>query len=177
MKKMSILCSAILGISLIGSTISYSQSSDYAKAGSIRYSDNALDVSPRSKGAGSASASPKSLESFKKAFGNTPDVIWTKTGSNEDQAYFVSDGITVRAGFDKKGDLMYTLRYYSEEHLPKDVLFQIKNTYFGKSIFGVTEVNIDGKTAYLVDLQDKTSWLKIKVLDGEMSEEKVMLKR
>jgi len=52
----------------------------------------------------------------------------------------------------------------------------VKDAYFGKHIFGVTEVSAMGKSAYLIILEDSTSWLHIKVLDGEMTEEKVYLK-
>jgi hypothetical protein len=114
---------------------------------------------------------------FKKVFGDVSDVMWTKISRNHTRAYFQNDGITVRAGFNKKGKLLYTLRYYTEEHLPADILFRIKNTYFGKSIFGIIEVSVDGKTAYLVDLEDKTSWLRVKVLGDEMTEEHVFTKR
>ena len=72
---------------------------------------------------------------------------------------------------------MYTLKYYTEEHLPQDILLTVKKTYYSKSIFGIVEVSVDGKTAFLVNLQDKTSWLCIKILDNEITEEQMMLKR
>jgi hypothetical protein len=55
-------------------------------------------------------------------------------------------------------------------------LMKVKENYFGKSIFGVTEVNYAGKTAYLIILEDKTSWLHIKIIDDEMIVEKVNVK-
>jgi hypothetical protein len=104
-------------------------------------------------------------------------VIWSKIDAKHYRAYFVKDGITVRAGFNQKGKLMYTFRYYSEEHLPKDILRRIMDSYPCRNIYGIVEVTFAGKTAYLVDLEDKRSWLKIKVVDDEMTEESLMLKR
>jgi hypothetical protein len=178
MKKISILCAAFLGIFLVGSTIAYSQSIAISKPESRRFSGNVFTSEvTTAEVSGGAAVSPKSMETFKKMFGNATDVIWTKIDRNHDRAFFNSNGITVRAGFDRKGKLMYTLRYYNEEHLPKDILLLIKNTYYGKNISDVIEVSVDGKTAYLVDLEDKTSLLRIKVLDDEMTEESVLLKR
>ena len=178
MKKMTILTSTILGMFLVMSTIANSQSVAYLKPESIWLSENgskdhSFDVADENP----LAANPRSVETFKKIFGNASNVIWSKIDRNHDRAYFNNNGITVRAGFDKKGKLMYTLKYYAEEHLPQDILLTVKKTYYGKSIFGVVEVSVDGKTAYMINLEDKTSWLRIKVLDDEITEEQLMLKR
>jgi hypothetical protein len=90
--------------------------------------------------------------------------------------YFERNGKVVRAAFNTKGQFLYSISTYGEELLPKDVLLKVKEAYYGKNIFGVTEVSALGKFAYLIILEDKTSWLHIKVVDDEMVEEKVLLK-
>jgi hypothetical protein len=177
MKKISILCSAILGIFLMGSTIAHSQSFASWKPESINFSEKAFRDHGTGTEASNTAVNVKSLDAFKKMFGDVPGVIWSNIDRNHDRAYFKSNGKAIRAGFNKKGKLIYTLSYYGEEHLPAMILLQVKRNYFGKSIFGITEVCVDGKTAYLIDLEDKTSWLKVKVLDDEMTEESVLLKR
>ncbi len=178
MKKISILASTFLGIFLVGSSIANSQSVAYSKPESVWLSENSFkDHSLGSAEENTPAVNPRSLETFKKEFGNASNVIWSKVDRNHDRAYFIYNGITVRAGFDKKGKLMYTLKYYTEEHLPQDILLTVKKTYYSKSIFGIVEVSVDGKTAFLVNLQDKTSWLCIKILDNEITEEQMMLKR
>jgi hypothetical protein len=52
----------------------------------------------------------------------------------------------------------------------------VKESYYGRSIFCVTEVNCDGKTAYLIVLEDRTTWLHIKIVGDEMIEEKLFTK-
>jgi|1185.fasta_scaffold657921_1 hypothetical protein len=115
------------------------------------------------------------LDNFSRMFKDASNVIWSKD-KHVDRVYFESKGKVTRAAFNQKGQFLYSITSYGEEYLPKDILMMVKDTYFGKSIFGVSEVNALGKTAYIIILEDKTSWLHIKVLDNEISEEKVLLK-
>jgi len=115
------------------------------------------------------------LYNFSRMFKDASNVIWSKD-KHVDRVYFESKGKVTRAAFNQKGQFLYSITSYGEEYLPKDILMMVKDTYFGKSIFGVSEVNALGKTAYIIILEDKTSWLHIKVLDNEISEEKVLLK-
>jgi hypothetical protein len=115
------------------------------------------------------------LDNFSRMFKDASNVIWSKD-KHVDRVYFESKGKVTRAAFNQKGQFLYSITSYGEEYLPKDILMMVKDTYYGKSIFGVSEVNALGKTAYIIILEDKTSWLHIKVLDNEISEEKVLLK-
>jgi len=115
------------------------------------------------------------LDNFSRMFKDASNVMWSKD-KHVDRVYFESKGKVTRAAFNQKGQFLYSITSYGEEYLPKDILMMVKDTYFGKSIFGVSEVNALGKTAYIIILEDKTSWLHIKVLDNEISEEKVLLK-
>jgi hypothetical protein len=120
--------------------------------------------------------STKVISNFDRMFSDAKNIVWTKDKHNIDRVYFERNGKKIRAGFNQKGQFLYSISSYGEEFLPKDVLYMVKQAYFGKNIFGVTEVSALGKSAYLIILEDQTSWLHIKVLDGEMTEEKVLLK-
>jgi hypothetical protein len=121
------------------------------------------------------STNTRVMNNFSRMFRDASNVIWSKD-KHVDRAYFQANGKTTRAAFNEKGQFLYSITTYGEEFLPKDILMMVKDTYYGKSIFGVSEVNALGKTAYIIILEDKTSWLHIKVLDNEISEEKVLLK-
>ena len=121
------------------------------------------------------SINAKVISNFDKMFAGASNVIWSKE-KNLNRVYFESNGKTTRATFNQKGQFLYSISTYGEQLLPKDILFRVKDTYYGKNIFGVTEVKAMDKTAYIIILEDKTSWLHVKVLDGEMTEEKVYLK-
>ncbi len=180
MKKISILASLLTGSYMLVSFAAHSQSfeaSDKPKGATSSIENKATERGEITPAGSSLPENSNAVKTFKSLFGDVPSVIWTKIDRKHDRAYFVNDGITVRAGFNQKGKLMYTFRYYTEEHLPKDILLRIMQSYPCRNIFGIVEVNVAGKTAYLVDLEDKRSWLKIKVLEDEITEQSLMLKR
>ena len=118
----------------------------------------------------------KTMANFCRIFADASNMTWTKGNDNIDRVDFETKGKITRAGFNKKGHFLYSITSYREEMLPKDILLMIKRNYHGKHIFGITEVNTLNKTAYLIMLDKVTSWLHIKVLDGEFTEETVWLK-
>jgi hypothetical protein len=105
---------------------------------------------------------------FAKSFTNAEDVRIAKQG-NSSFVYCRINGVDNRMKYDKRGNLNYVIRYYEESLLPRDVRHIVKSTFYDYSITGVTEVNIDDKTAFLVNIKNGITWKKIKVLDGEMS--------
>jgi hypothetical protein len=109
-------------------------------------------------------------------FAGATNIIWTKDKHDVDRVYFQSKGKVILAGFNSKGHFLYSITSYREEMLPKEILLMVRRNYYGKNIFGITEVNTLNKTAYFIMLDDATCWLHIKVLDGELTEEKVLLK-
>ena len=60
------------------------------------------------------------------------------------------------------------LRHYNEEKLPAEIRHRVKSNYYDFSIYHVSEIRYNGKTAWYVTIEDKTCWKKIKVLDSEM---------
>ena len=165
MKKIAVLLvSAMFLLTLVG----FGQTSTSFKVDSGKFEE---EYSTTAK----TDVNAKVINNFNKMFANARNVSWTKD-KRVDRVYFERDGKTTRAAFNQKGQLLYSITTYGEEFLPQDILMMVKNYYYGKQIFGVTEVSALGKTAYLLILEDKTSWLHIKVLDGDMTEEKVLLK-
>ncbi len=166
MKKFSILL--VSGL-LVAGAAAFAQSSTPFKANVGKFTEE-FDVAEKSN------INTKVVNSFNKMFSDASNVIWTKDKNKIDRVYFETKGKVTRAAFNQKGQFLYSITTYTEEMLPQDILLQVKQSYYGRSIFGVTEVTALNKTAYLITLQDKTTWLQIKVLDGEIFEEKMMLK-
>ena len=163
---------AFLAIIIAGSGMAYSQvnDNDIAALGPSRNHRADLIAGP------AAGPAEKALNSFNRMFANATQVSWATEDKGRPIVFFETPGKKNRAGFDKKGNLVYTISYYTEEQLPVPVLLKVKQTYYGKSIFCVTEVNYLGKTAYLIILEDRTSWLHIKIIGDEMEEERVLTK-
>ncbi len=102
----------------------------------------------------------KAEKTFNQIFKNADDVKWTNTG-NTYEAFFTSDGIKSRATIDAKGNLIQTIRYYSENNLPSNVLYAVKKEYKGKEVFGVTEVANKNGVNYRIVLKDDKSYTHI----------------
>ena len=131
--------------------------------------------SEEKRGGGRSSINSKTMKNFGRMFADATNVTWKKDKHNL-RVYFESKGRITRAEFNKKGHFLYSITSYQEKMLPKDILLMIKKKYYGKHIFGITEVNTLNKTAYLIMLDDAASWLHIRVLDDELTEETVLLK-
>jgi len=75
---------------------------------------------------------------------------------------------TTRAFYDKKGRVRFTISYYSEKELPCEVRAVVKPEYYDYAILSVEEVKLNGKSIYLIDMQDSTTIKTVRVADGEM---------
>ncbi len=95
----------------------------------------------------------KARQTFDLLFKDADNVKWSETNSYY-EAFFDSDGIKTRVAIDAKGNLLQTIRYYGENNLPANVLYQIKNDYKGKNVFGVTEVSNKNGVNYRIVLKD-----------------------
>jgi hypothetical protein len=78
------------------------------------------------------------------------------------------DGIKNKVYYNKKGNYQCKVRNYYESRLPGEVRHMVKSNYYDFSIYCVVEISAKDKTAYVVKLENKTSWKTIKVVDNEM---------
>ena len=108
------------------------------------------------------------LRNFIREYENVSNAKWFESSNGFFVAYFIREDIRTWVFYNKKGDYVRMIRSYNEEKLPADVRHLVKSTYYDFSIYYVTEINSDMKTAYHVKMADKTSWKTIKVVDGEM---------
>jgi hypothetical protein len=115
-----------------------------------------------------AEISQKVLQSFHLIFANAKHVKWTEYPDH----YFVSfsqNDVLIKASYDRDGNLLSTLSYYSEQYLPLNILYNVKKAYPAKTIDIVTEVSNPDGTAYFVQLRDNKGWTIVKAdQSGEM---------
>jgi hypothetical protein len=104
-----------------------------------------------------AGVNEKVLKSFNSVFIDASNIQWSEYGDHFYVSFSQND-IMVRAEYDKKGNLLSSLRYYDAQHLPLNILCKVKKEYPDKNIDVVTEVSIPEGTAYLIQLQDKKGW-------------------
>ena len=110
----------------------------------------------------------KAIKDFQGRFNGASNTMWF-TDDNGFVSYFVKDGYGNRAFYDKKGRWQYSLLFYGEDKLPRDIRATVKSTYFDFAITLVEEVQTTEGMAYLIHVEDKSN---IKILrvskDGEM---------
>jgi hypothetical protein len=101
--------------------------------------------------------SDKLLQVFKRTF---PDAIQVKWIEQPDSylVTFKQNDILTKVSYDKDGNFVSSIRYYSEKNLPVTVICRLEKEYAGKSVFGVTEVSTENGTEYFIKLQDEKNW-------------------
>ena len=99
----------------------------------------------------------KVLKAFNETFVKATDVVWHET-QNTYEARFKQSEIVTRATYDTYGNLLRTTRYYSEEHLPINIITKLKKRYEGKTVFGVTELSTEDEVEYHIVLEDEKNW-------------------
>lgn len=83
--------------------------------------------------------------------------------------YFVKDGFNNRAIYDLGGRWLYSMVFYQEAQLPKDIRRVVRREYFDLAITIVQEVQTEAGKAYFVHLEDQSNLKIVKVsMDGEM---------
>jgi len=105
---------------------------------------------------------------FSKNYKNATDIRVSKVDNHSSISCYI-DGSLTRIMYRKNGRWQHTVRTYENEKLPAEVRELVSGAYPRYSIFGgVIEVNVGTKTAYLVTIEDKTCWKRIRVVEDEM---------
>jgi hypothetical protein len=104
--------------------------------------------------------SDKLLEAFRKTFPDAMQVKWVEE-PNSYLVTFKQNDILTKVNYDKDGNFVSSIRYYSEKNLPVSIICHLQKEYPGKSVFGVTEVATEYTTEYYIKLQDDKNWYTI----------------
>lgn len=102
------------------------------------------------------------LKSFKETFTSVEDVKWEEYNTYY-TVTFVHSGIRSKVNYDKEGNMLGSIRYYSPQMLPLNIYSKLKREYPTKSLYGVTEVTFGQDVAYYVKIEDAKSWITVKV--------------
>ncbi len=116
--------------------------------------------------AAKATANDRAISKFGKFFPNASSESWTKT-NNGFAVRFTSNNMQQLVFLTKRGNVVASIKYYSEKQLPSDVRMAIRYAYPDFSIKSVREVNAANSTAYLITIEDATSWKTIRIVNGE----------
>jgi hypothetical protein len=109
----------------------------------------------------------KAQKDFAKSFKQAEQIKWYKLDDGF-IASFNQHGTAKRSNYDQKGNWRYSMATYTEEKLPLEVRSQVKTTYYDFAITLVNEIKTREKIIYIVHMTDKTSWINLRVCEGEM---------
>jgi hypothetical protein len=101
------------------------------------------------------------LKAFNETFSTAVNVTWEEFDHNS-QANFKLNDIKIKALYDGEGNLVETIRYYTEEILPPNIVAKLKKRYAGKEIYSVTEVSSENELSYYISLKDQKNWYIVK---------------
>jgi len=112
----------------------------------------------------------RAVKDLERRFKNAFTENWYKVPDG-----FVADfalyDIRHQVAYDKKGNWLYTIRNYDETNLPADIRHLVKSTYYDYNIFLVHEIEKPSHSlTYIIHLEGKTSWINLRVFDGELEE-------
>ncbi|MCF3107460.1 hypothetical protein LL912_01580 [Niabella sp. CC-SYL272] len=96
----------------------------------------------------------KVLKTFDMLFGKAENVTWSTTAANNEASFDLND-IKVRAVIDHNGQLIRTIRYYRENHLPAAIRYSLKKKFENKEIRSVSELSANDEVTYHVTLMDE----------------------
>ncbi|HEY6901912.1 MAG TPA: PepSY-like domain-containing protein, partial [Puia sp.] len=108
------------------------------------------------------------LQAFKQTF---PDAQQVKWAEQEDKymVNFKQGEILTKIEYDKEGNFLSSLRYYTEKNLPVSILCRLQKKYGDKKVFGVTEMTTDTTVEYYIKLEDENNFITVRSnADGNM---------
>ncbi|RYY25165.1 MAG: hypothetical protein EOO04_12175 [Chitinophagaceae bacterium] len=114
--------------------------------------------------------SPKMFERFTREFKTAYDI---RVYNNKEERYIQvnskTDGDLNRTTFTRKGKFLHNIKHYDFSKLPGSIAENINDAYPGYEIFGgVAEIKVMNKVAHLVLIENKKSWKRVKVIDGDI---------
>lgn len=110
----------------------------------------------------------RAVRDFKKSFGSATNVQWVRT-ENGTSVYFTKDGKSMRSSYNVKGNREYTLKYYDESGMSRNLRHRVKSNYYDHNIVIVTEVARNNEVYYLVKMENAKEYLTLRVTDDDMS--------
>lgn len=83
---------------------------------------------------------------------------------------FSKNNIFHRVEYNQKGHWLSTTKFYSPEYLSSSVRESVMSTYYNYKMFCIAEVIVGNRTAFIVTLEDESTWLKVRLMGDKMEE-------
>jgi hypothetical protein len=110
------------------------------------------------------SGSVKAMRNFKKEFPKIEGQPWSSVKDGW-VANFSQHETSTRVFYDQRGNWEYTINYYGEQQMPRNIRAEVKSIYYDYSITGVEEVHVRDQVVYFVHMQDEKTLKMVRVTD------------
>ena len=121
--------------------------------------------------AAAAAPGSKLVKLFNTTFPNAKDVQW----KDDKAGFFVSftqNGNYNKVFYNTGGNFVYSIKYYSGDELPTNIIVAMNKAYGETKILGVTEVTTENSIIYNIKLTKKDKLYCLNVLpDGTVANE------
>ncbi len=111
----------------------------------------------------------KVQKSFAQYFGGATRQIWSNAGINFHSSFYINGALNC-ALFDKNWHLIYSIKYGAEKDMPADVRKIVKSEYYDYGITMAMEVKINKRDIWVINLKNNTTYLTVRVEEGEMEQ-------
>ena len=163
MKKISLFLVEIILSLCVVNPATYGQTSSNFNAKSVVIASDADKLALENI----KSMNEKMYKDFSSKFRNATN-IQTNSIDNSTVISCDADGKFSRILYDRKGRWQHTITSYDSDKLPFDVREAVEDAYPRYQIYGAAvEVTVGDAKAYLVTIENKTSWKRIRVVNGE----------
>lgn len=161
-----------LAITVIGAAINTANAQPSPNITAQNNSRQSENSSPgiNKPGFSSAAINAKALKYFQKLFPNVQDETWIVCKDGGIIARFAEDSIKTTVAYNKRGLWQYTLRYYNEKNLSKDIWKIVKSSYCDYNIEGAIQVIYQGNNIYIVYIQNEKNQKAIRVCNDDVEE-------
>jgi hypothetical protein len=121
-----------------------------------------------SENSGVGRVNPPVIRSFLKTYKDVSDEKWIEVREGF-VAMFNYNDMDYQVAYTKKGNLLRTIRSYSEDKMPADLRHLVESTYYDHAITRVHEIEIPLiPVTYVVQLAGKKELINLGIYDGEM---------
>ncbi len=110
---------------------------------------------------------PTAMRNFLQEYKNVDSVHWYQSEKGS-AASFIMDEVEFLTHYDKYGNREYRRKWYKENKLPDYIRNMVRHDYADFTIKGIMEFEYREQKIYAITLENKTTWVQLKVANFEM---------
>jgi|GEM_PF-4122003 len=102
----------------------------------------------------------------------------TSVGAKGYTVRSVIDGRKSTTAYDKRGNWVYTIQYYSTDNLDKNIVDKVRNDYNNYGVTAIQKIEQPGADAvYVVNIENKTSIKIVRIVNDDVELVKDLTKK